>query len=152
MLLNLTLFSYVLSGIAIYGVYRLFKNREILWAGMAMAGSLSYLLLDLLRIYAGDPLMLKWPGWFSGLMGALCGLIIWGVLKLNLFRHQGFRAISTLTMGLSHALFCFLFWGLLIHLRMIETTLTHSLSFLHFLLIGFLSMFGFTFLQRKERI
>ena len=96
--------------------------------------------------------MLEWPAWFSGAMGGLCGLIIWSVVKLQLFRHQGFRAISTLTMGLSHALFCFLIHGLFVKLHWIENSATHSVSFLYFLLIGFLSMFGFTFLQRKERI
>lgn len=150
--MNLTFFAYVLSGALMYGVYRLLKNHILLSIGLMITGASSYLLLDLLRLAGRDPLMVTWPGWFSAVMGGLCGSILWGVLKLNLFRYQGFRVISTLAMGLSQALLCFLLRGLLIQLRLMDTSLNPAYSFLTFLLIGFLCMFGFTFFQRRERI
>lgn len=143
---------FFLVGLSVYGVEKLMKDkaesmRLIAFVG---AGLLSALVLGLL---VGDSLFpwITLPAWWMPVMGGLAGLLMFGADRLRIVTRPGVRYIATLLLGAIMAGICYglaLLAGVELGLNLDPNTAGRIIP-LTFVLVGFLTVFGYTFPARR---
>lgn len=146
-----SLLLFFLVGLFIFAAKCLTKNQSGTARFLAFLGS-GLLAGTGIGLTIGSPLdpMIDIPWWQVTVMGGMAGMILYRAEIINLFTHSGIRYFSTILLGfvlsmLSYGLF-------LLHVIIIQNvTLVYArktVVILVFILIGFITIFGYTFPER----
>ncbi|MCJ7812094.1 hypothetical protein MUP95_02080 [bacterium] len=146
-----SLLLFFLIGLFIFAVKIIMKNQSGINRFLAFLGS-GLLSGGGIGLTIGSPLdtLIEIPWWEVAVIGGLAGIILYRAEMIHLFTRVGIRYFSTILLGfilsiLSYGLF--LFYAMTV--RNISLLYAREPAvFLVFVLIGFVTIFGYTFPAR----
>ena len=146
-----SLLLFFLIGLFVFATKVLTKNQSGTKRILAFIGS-GFLAGGGIGLTIGSALdpLINIPWWEVALIGNMAGIILYRAEMIHLFSRLGVRYFSTILLGLILSLFSY---GLfLFHATIVQnTSLTYARKpavFLIFILIGFITIFGYTFPER----
>ncbi len=146
-----SLLLFFLIGLFIFAVKMIMKNQSGIKRFLAFLGS-GLLSGGSIGLTIGSPLdtLVEIPWWEVAVIGGLAGMILYRAELIHLFTRAGIRYFSTIILGfilsvLSYGLF--LFYAMTVQ----NISLLYAREpavLLFFLLIGLITIFGYTFPER----
>lgn len=149
-----SLLLFFLVGLFIFAMKRLTKNQNRTNRFLAFSGG-GFLAGTAIGLATGSPLepLINIPWWQMAVSGSMAGMILFRAEIINLFTHRVIQNFSTIFLGFVLSI---LSYGLFL----LHATITQNTSLLYarkttvilvFILIGFITMFGYTFPERWLR-
>ncbi len=146
-----SLLLFFLVGLFIFAIKILTKNQNRTKRFMAFLGG-GFLAGAVIGLAIGSPLdpLINISWWQMAVSGSMAGMILFRAEIINLFNHRVIRNFSTILLGfvlsiLSYGLF-------LLHATIAQNTALlyarRTVVILVFILIGFITIFGYTFPER----
>ncbi|MBN2029077.1 hypothetical protein JW824_02435 [bacterium] len=151
-----SLLLFFLVGLFIFVIKNLTKNQSRTNRFLAFSGG-GFLSGAVIGLAIGSPLdpLIDIPWWQVAVIGSMAGMILFRAEMINLFTYGAIRHFSTILLGLVLSI---LSYGLfLLHATIAQSTsllyARKTVVILVFILIGFITMFGYTFPERwfKQR-
>ncbi len=146
-----SLLLFFLIGAFIFAINNLTKNQSRINRFLAFSGG-GFLSGAIIGLAIGSPLapLIDIPWWQVAFIGSIAGTILFRAETINLFTHHVTRKFSTILLGfvlsiLSYGLF--LLHATIVHNAYLPYARKMAVI-LVFVLIGFITMFGYTFPER----
>jgi hypothetical protein len=136
-------------GLSIFGAKHFVEKRSEALRFIVFAGS-GVLSAGIIALIAGSALfpVLRVPAGFWAVVGGMAGIILYAAERSGLIDKPGIRYITTVLLG---SILAGVAYGLMILYRtttQIDSIIPKNLLFLSFVLMGFLTVFGYTFPKR----